>query len=137
MGLKSLEHFFIYTRDLEASRDFYENVLGAKVGYRPPFDFRGYWLYIGEQPCIHLGSAEASAVTDYYLGARDTKSSPDTGALDHIAFRGEDFPEFRSRLDRHGIPYRHREVPDMKLQQLFVKDPDGITLEFNFFPPAV
>jgi catechol 2,3-dioxygenase-like lactoylglutathione lyase family enzyme len=136
MGLKSIEHYFVYTKDLEASRDFYEKILGFEVGYRPPFDFKGYWLYLNGSPCVHLGTAESSATADYYLGARDTKTSADTGALDHVAFRGEDFPAYKRHLDEHGVVYRHREVPDMRLQQLFIKDPDGVTLEFNFFPPA-
>ena len=135
MGLKSIEHYFVYAKDLEASRQFYEKVLGFEVGYRPPFNFKGYWLYLSGTPCVHLGTAESSPETDYYLGARANKSGPDTGALDHVAFRGEDFPAYKLRLDEHGVEYRHREVPDMKLQQLFVKDPDGVTLEFNFFPP--
>jgi catechol 2,3-dioxygenase-like lactoylglutathione lyase family enzyme len=135
MGLKNLEHYFIYARDLEASRRFYETVLGFEVGYRPPFDFQGYWLYLGGVPCVHLGTAEPSAEVEYYLGKREAKSGPNTGALDHVAFRGEDFPEFKQRLDTHGVAYRHREVPEMRLQQLFVSDPDGLTLEFNFFPP--
>ncbi len=136
MGLKSIEHYFVYTKDLEASRQFYEQVLGFAVGYRPPFDFKGYWLYLGDTPCVHLGAAESASATDYALGARTTKAGPDTGALDHVAFRGEDFPTYKQRLDQHGVEYRHREVPDMKLQQLFVKDPDGVTLEFNFFAPS-
>ena len=136
MGLKSIEHYFVYAKDLEASRNFYENALGFEVGYRPPFDFAGYWLYLNGTPCVHLGTAESSPEVEYYLGKREGTVGEGTGALDHVAFRGEDFPEYKRRLDALGIEYRHREVPDMRLQQLFVKDPDGVTLEFNFFPPT-
>jgi len=136
MGLKSIEHYFVYARDLEASRHFYETVLGFEVGYRPPFDFKGYWMYLGGTPCVHLGTAEGTPARDAYLGAREQNAGPATGALDHVAFRGEDFPAYKARLDGHRVAYRHREVPGMKLQQLFVKDPDGVTLEFNFFPPT-
>lgn len=132
MGLKHIEHYFIYASDLEKSRGFYEGVLGFEVGYRPPFDFPGYWLYLGGSPCVHLGTAGSASVA-HYLGDHETAPRADTGALDHVAFRGEDFETYRAHLDACGIQYRHREVPDMKLQQLFVKDPDGLTLEFNFF----
>jgi hypothetical protein len=30
------------------------------------------------------------------------------------------------------VSYRHRDVPQFDIQQLFIKDPDGITLELNF-----
>lgn len=136
MGLKSIEHYFVYARDLEASRRFYEEVLGFEVGYRPPFDFRGYWLYLGGTPCVHLGEASGSPAQEAYLGKRADGATDATGALDHVAFRGEDFPAYRARLDAHRVEYRHREVPEMRLQQLFVTDPDGVTLEFNFFPPV-
>ena len=132
MGLKRIEHYFLYASDLEKSRHFYESVLGFEVGYRPPFDFDGYWLYLDGSPCVHLGTAGSGTVA-YYLGERGEGTRTDTGALDHVAFRGEGFVEYRAHLDHHGVEYRHREVPDMKLQQLFVKDPDGLTLEFNFF----
>lgn len=132
MGLKSLEHFFVGARDLEASRRFYVDVLGFTVGPRPPFDFPGYWLYLGESPCVHLGAAGT------FAGAGDASTTPvqagiDTGPLDHVAFRGEDFEGYRARLDAHGIRYRQRDVPASALKQLFVKDLDGVTLEFNFF----
>ena len=136
MGLQSIDHYFVYAKDLEASRKFYEGALGFEVGYRPPFDFAGYWLYLDGKACVHLGTAESSAEVEYYLGKRSNKAGVDTGAVDHIAFRGEDFVHYKARLDQLGIVYRHREVPDLRLQQLFISDPDGVTLELNFFPPA-
>lgn len=69
MGLKRIEHYFLYASDLEKSRHFYESVLGFEVGYRPPFDFDGYWLYLDGSPCVHLGTAGSGNVA-YYLGER-------------------------------------------------------------------
>jgi catechol 2,3-dioxygenase-like lactoylglutathione lyase family enzyme len=134
MALDSLDHFFIYATDLEASRRFYEQALGLEVGYRPPFGFDGYWLYLGGRPVVHLGTGESSPELQFYLGERASGQTAHTGALDHIAFRGKDFPNYRAHLDELGITYRHRVVPDMHLDQLFIKDPDGLTLELNFFP---
>jgi catechol 2,3-dioxygenase-like lactoylglutathione lyase family enzyme len=136
MALDSLDHFFIYAHDLEASRGFYERVLGLEVGYRPPFGFDGYWLYLGGRAVVHLGTGEPSPELEYYLGQRKAGENVHTGALDHIAFRCTAFQEFRARLDADGIGYRHRVVPDMRLDQLFIKDPDGLTIELNFFPEA-
>lgn len=136
MALESLDHFFVRAHDLEASRCFYEEVLDLEVGHRPPFGFAGYWLYLGGRPVVHLGAAEPSPELAHYLGERGAGQGGPTGALDHIAFRCTAFPAFKARLDRRGIAYRHRVVPELDLDQLFIADPDGLTIELNFFPDA-
>ena len=47
MAITRLAHYSIRTTDLEASRRFYTEVLGFRVGYRPEFPFPGIWLYNG------------------------------------------------------------------------------------------
>ena len=37
------------------------------------------------------------------------------------------------RLKRNHVPYRERQVPNMDLSQIFVEDPNGITIELNYF----
>jgi len=32
-----------------------------------------------------------------------------------------------------GVPFRPRNFPESQLYQLFIKDPDGLTIELNFF----
>lgn len=137
MPLATIDHYFMYCRDLEASRHFYEQVLGFEVGARPPFPFKGYWLYLEGRPRVHLGEAESSAGQEYYLGKRETGEATHTGNLDHIAFQASEFRAFRAHLDQLGVTYRHREVPQFKIQQLFIKDPDGVTLELNFPDPEL
>ena len=50
MPAVAFDHFNLRAgRDLvERLRDFYVDVVGLRVGARPPFDFHGYWLYIGD-----------------------------------------------------------------------------------------
>jgi catechol 2,3-dioxygenase-like lactoylglutathione lyase family enzyme len=50
MGLNALNHFTICPVDLEATKDFYVDVLGLDLGERPPLGFPGYWLYCGTYP---------------------------------------------------------------------------------------
>jgi catechol 2,3-dioxygenase-like lactoylglutathione lyase family enzyme len=45
MALNALHHVTVQTNDLEATRDFYRDVLGLTEGFRPNLDFPGYWLY--------------------------------------------------------------------------------------------
>src|SRR5438128_10023317 len=50
MEIKRIDHYSIRTLDVEASRRFYTEIIGLKVGPRPSFDFPGVWLYNGEPP---------------------------------------------------------------------------------------
>lgn len=107
---------------LDKLRDFYVEVVGMKVGWRPPFNFHGYWLYLGDTAVLHLVE----------LPARSGAAEEPTGTFDHVAFSCTDLAEFEQRLQDHRIPYRRAAVPGTSQQQLFVKDPAGNGVEFNF-----
>ena len=49
MGLNALHHVTVQTEDLDKTRDFYRDILGLQVGFRPDLDFPGYWLYEGDE----------------------------------------------------------------------------------------
>ena len=59
MAVQSLNHVTLRPRDMEATRDFYVDVIGLRDGERPLFHFAGYWLYAGEAPVIHLVDKKA------------------------------------------------------------------------------
>lgn len=131
MPLESLDHYFVYASDLETSRQFYGDVLGLEQGPRPDFDFPGYWFYLENRPVVHVGNDQFAGgfVKD---GEKRTITGP-TGPVDHIAFRGNDIEGFESRFKAQQLDYQRQEIPDFRLSQLFVKDPDGVTIELNFF----
>ena len=81
MALRNLNHVLVLVEDLDATRDFYVEVLGLEVGERPPFAFPGYWLYLDEQAVIHLASKDRAG-----NGKREGAGADGTGAIDHIAF---------------------------------------------------
>lgn len=120
MNLQSLQHVTLRPRDLEATRRFYERVIGLHVGERPPFGFPGYWLYVGEEPVLHL------------VGNDPPTDRLGSGAIDHIAFGVSGLAKARGRLEAEDIPYHEQTVPRLGLHQLFIEDPDGITIELNF-----
>jgi catechol 2,3-dioxygenase-like lactoylglutathione lyase family enzyme len=125
--LRNLNHFLVLARDLEATRDFYVEVLGLRVGERPPFRFPGYWLYLGDQAVVHLAARDS-----YDNASHAEREDGGTGSLDHVAFEASGRAEMAARLEERGLPFRQREVPGFGLHQIFVKDPDGVTIELNF-----
>ena len=97
---------------------FYTGVLGLTNGHRPPFTSRGFWLYAGGHPVVHLREH-----------AEDISG---TNALDHFAFTCEGLEETMTRLREHGIEFTLDPAGDTKNAQLFLTDPAGIGLELNF-----
>ena len=41
--------------------------------------------------------------------------------------------EYVKRFRKLGLSYRPRSLPESELFQLFIKDPNGLTIELNFF----
>lgn len=120
MGVESLDHFTIWTTDVDRSVDFYERVVGLKNGFRPDFGFPGAWLYCGERPVVHLMGTEKAP-------------SDNTGTIDHVAFRATDFDGMKKHLEGAGLKYDQNIIKDAPIKQLFVTDPDGVRVELNFF----
>lgn len=128
MPAQSLNHYTIQTRDLEATKNFYCDVVGLTVGDRPPLNFPGYWLYCGGIPTVHLLGYRAQ---DPVIA--DGPSYPaKTGRLDHIAFACVGLKDMRTNLVSRGIKYEERVLPRLNMTQLFYLDPDGVAVECNF-----
>ena len=131
MPLTKMEHFLVLTDDIERTRAFYCEVLGMTVGPRPPLAFAGYWLYVGEVPCVHIGDWQSYTTHSHELGIPVTIPAPGTGPVDHIAFNGSNYEEIRACLERHGVGFSLNVVPQNGLRQLFLQDPNGVKIEIN------
>lgn len=115
-----LDHINIETTDLDTSVRFYQEVLGLERGWRPAFDVPGAWLYVDEQPVIHIV-------------LRDSVSDGPTGAIHHVALKAADLESMTERLEQFGIAFAKTVVPDLSVTQLFIDDPNGVKLELNFY----
>jgi catechol 2,3-dioxygenase-like lactoylglutathione lyase family enzyme len=131
MPLTQLEHYLVLTGDLDATRDFYRDALGLREGPRPPLGFPGYWMYLGDVPCIHIAEWDTYRAHSLALGIGVSAPAPGTGPLDHIAFNATDLDGVKARLARHHIDYSVNEVPGAGLTQLFLKDPSEVKVEIN------
>jgi catechol 2,3-dioxygenase-like lactoylglutathione lyase family enzyme len=135
----TLNHYSIRTLDMEATRAFYEGVLGLTVGPRPDFPFPGLWMYRGDHgdianAVVHIiGMDPADPVgLKRYLGDRDPSSLRGSGAVDHVAFFATGLVAMRAHLRQLGVSARERTVPNIGLHQLFLDDPNGVVVELNY-----
>ena len=124
-----LDHFTLRTLDLEPMKDFFCDVLGLQIGDRPPFRFPGYWLYAkgGSDALVHLVEGRGNSRGDDDPGV--TEVATGTGAVDHVAFKGDDRDGLVARLDDGGWTYRERELPDGRARQIFIDGPEQVVIE--------
>jgi catechol 2,3-dioxygenase-like lactoylglutathione lyase family enzyme len=124
MPLVDINHVAIRTLDLDKTNSFYTDVLGMNLAKRPPFEFPGSWLQIG-QTMIHVLAGAAAYDTE-------GKFRPVGGCVDHISISAKGYDEFVDRFEGHKVDWRHFAVPEADIVQLFVRDPNGILIELNF-----
>lgn len=133
MPLSHLEHFLIQTADINATRDWYVDVLGFREGPHPDFKFPVVWLYLGERDVVHLtqGGKNVSENRKAYLG-QQSDATTGSGVVDHVAFRCSGLREMMEHLQKKQVEFRRRMVSDQGLFQLFLLDPNGVKIELNF-----
>ncbi len=125
LPIGAVNHLGRVTRRVEASRDFYRDVLGFREVARPDFNFPGAWLY-NYGIMIHLIYNEAAPDPDGEIQTRG----------DHLALHTDDLAAAEQLLKDHGIAYRKNTVANTGLVQLFCRDPDGHHVEIGSYPPT-
>jgi len=118
--VRGLDHINIRTADLDATRRLFVEVLGLSEGWRPPFPFPGAWLYAGEKDVVHLVQVERPA------------AASEGSSLDHFAFDISDYEEVLQRVEGTGLKFRATTTPGTSVKQIFVRDPNGVTIELNW-----
>lgn len=132
MPLQRMEHYLVLSDDIERTKSFYCDALGMREGFRPQLEFPGYWLYVGDVPCIHIAEWQTYAVWTREVGIPISTKAPGTGPVDHIAFNATGFDEMRARLHDRGVRVSENLLDDIGLRQLFLHDPNGVAIELNF-----
>lgn len=132
MPATKLDHYLVVSTALERTKDFYCEILGLRVGARPELGFLGYWLYLDDVACLHLADRDSYADYKARVGTPVPQQTVDTGSIDHIAFNATDFEAMIARLESAGFEYRQNILSDIGLRQIFVQDPNAVTLELNF-----
>ena len=127
MTVIGLDHRGIRTSKLESTRQFYEDLIGLKQGYRPSaFESKGYWLYAGESPIIHLVEDNNESEDDK-ITTRENLT--DSGGENHVAFACAEARTIVDRLIDADVPYWDRLIRNPLMYQIFVEDPNGVLVE--------
>jgi len=133
MPLDHLQHVLIQTADIEATKDWWVDVLGLEVGPHPDFSVPVYWLYLNGRDVLHVttGGKAVSENRKRYLG-QESEATWGSGVVDHVAFHATGLHEMMAGLDARGVEYMQRQITDQNLYQLFLTDPNGVKVELNF-----
>jgi catechol-2,3-dioxygenase len=107
---------------MEQVREFYEQVVGLRVGPRPNFTSFGYWLYAGEVDILHLTQEKQG----------DERRTGQDLTFDHVALDCTDWPKHQQILDKHSVKYAEGYVPQTDKHQVFFRDPAGNGVELLF-----
>jgi catechol 2,3-dioxygenase-like lactoylglutathione lyase family enzyme len=137
MPITELNHYLLVAKNLEKTKKFYRDVLGFKLARRPDFGFPGYWLKAGGDICVHLASQAPNRIRDQFLLKKHPKGTRGSGSVDHIAFLAKKPEQVRRRIQKHRVQMHYRSFPDARLFQIFLKDPDDVTIELNFLGEVI
>lgn len=112
-----LHHTAIRVADVDRSRRFYEGLLGLAALERPDLGMPGRWYGVGAAQ-LHLIQCEPLAL-------------PIDPSGPHVAFEVDDLDAARRALAAAGL-----EMLDPGGDQLWVRDPDGYTIELTVRRPS-
>jgi len=144
MVVKKLEHYNIRTTRYDDTVAFYRQVLGMRSGRPPgvPEEAPPTWLYDESgQAVVHLIPVDPKDPEGSYskvirFRGAPTEQSPvsfiGSGSIDHVAFACEGWEEMVARLRAQNVSYTENHLTRFNLRQLFIIDPNGVTLELNF-----
>ena len=142
MTVQNLEHYNIRTVRYSDTVKFYDAALGMQAQRVPGSspDRPPTWICNDAGvPLVHLIVVDPANAAESYAkiaGERvviaEKAAFEGSGAIDHIAFACEDFEAVKDRLKSAGIPFFENSPQGLGLRQLFLKDPNGVTLELNF-----
>src|SRR5580658_2385424 len=130
MSVTRFSHVTINCADLDASLEFYRDVLEMSISDRSlpkGFPRAAIGCFEGGEWCLHFfqGTAEQAAQFAALPQRR-------TGMLMHVSLRAEGYVATMARLQARGVQVREFTVGERHLVQFL--DPDGLEIELTFSP---
>jgi catechol 2,3-dioxygenase-like lactoylglutathione lyase family enzyme len=135
-----LNHVAIEASDPDAICEFYAKVLGFRKLPRPDLGFPGHWLEVGapgRKLMLHVIKTDPSVPRkihdwkDLY-----TTNNPEAWFIrraNHLAFEVSDFDAAEKALRSNGVEYSRHVMPEVRMKQLFLYDPEGHGIEIGVY----
>ena len=120
-----LVYFGIRVRDLDRSLKFYKKVLGMKQIHRGVMAHGGVFVHL-KRP----GSSQRLELNYYPAGNRFYEKYKAGTEMDHIGFWVEDVDREYSRAISKGAKRATAPFSNNSERLAYVKDPDGVWIEF-------
>ncbi len=130
MKVNALDHVNIITADLDATCDFYAELLSLERRDAPPplTPQTAQWMYDdGGRPILHINSLDCIRTYE-----RDVATGP-TGSIHHVALNCSGYDDVMARLNARDMDHQVNLIEAIGLRQVFTQDPNGVLLELNFF----
>ncbi|WP_373396958.1 VOC family protein [Algoriphagus halophilus] len=119
-----VNHIAVHVSELEASKKFYENIVGLKEIEEPFKDGLHAWYDIGSGAALHI------------IEAPNTPT--EISKVNHLCFSMEDMDSFIQTLKDTNYPFESWVGEKGKvtirvdgIRQIYIQDPDGMWLEIN------
>lgn len=124
MAQVKVNHIAVHVSDLDASMDFYAQIVGLQEIEEPFKDGLHAWYDIGSGAALHL------------IESQNTPTSH--SKVNHLCFSLEDMDAFIETLKETSYPFESWEGEKSKItnrvdgvRQIYIQDPDGYWLEIN------
>jgi catechol 2,3-dioxygenase-like lactoylglutathione lyase family enzyme len=140
-AVKAIGEVAIRVNDLDGMRRFYEEVIGLEVMRRFPkaVFFRITDGYKGHVQALVLFDRRGEPGGPRIHRSTPAGVSQERSTLDHIAFEIDlsSYQAERQRLERLGLSVESVELEWAGWRSLYIKDPEGNTVEFVCFDPSI
>lgn len=122
MRIHELNHVALLVADVERSCEFYLHVLRLQPIPRPAFDFPGAWFQLGTRQELHLIGGRSDQIVS---GNRSN----------HFALLTHEIAAWEKHLISVSADFHPKKLRPDGAEQIFVRDPDGHTIELCSPPP--
>ena len=115
-AIQRLDHWTLVTSDVERTRRFYAEVLGAELPKR-----------VGGPASVNL----AGTVIDFFPASDDNPPSPGSWGQHHAYMIGlDDYDRWVEHFGQQGVAFR-RTTHGLHRMSIYVDDPDGYHIELT------
>jgi lactoylglutathione lyase/glyoxylase I family protein len=122
--VRQVSHLCIFTRDLEATKEFWNGVLGMPITFRFSRNGEPFGFYF-----------TAGGMTNIEVFRSDKAKYDDTNAVNHLALEVFDIEDAIATARAAGVSVTDKKMGVDDTWQAWLADPNGVKIEFFMYTP--